>query len=35
VQLVDAGGQVVHEIGIEVRGAGVRDAKVEKVSARR
>ncbi|HBO79646.1 MAG TPA: penicillin-binding protein 1C, partial [Cupriavidus sp.] len=25
VQLVDAAGKVVHEIGIEVRGAGVRE----------
>lgn len=35
VQLVDAGGKVVHEIGIEVRGAGVREASAQKVSARR
>ena len=35
VQLVDATGKVVHEIGIEVRGAGVREAGAQKVSARR
>ena len=35
VQLVDAGGKVVHEIGIEVRGASVREAKVRKVSGQR
>ncbi|SDP46853.1 penicillin-binding protein 1C [Ralstonia sp. 25mfcol4.1] len=35
VQLVDAGGKVVHEIGIEVRGASVRETKAQKVSQRR
>ncbi len=34
VQLVDAGGKVVHEIGIEVRGATLREARTQKVSAR-
>ncbi|RZT38353.1 penicillin-binding protein 1C [Cupriavidus agavae] len=35
VQLLDAGGKVVHEIGIEVRGASVREAGPQKVSVRR
>ncbi len=35
VQLVDVTGKVVHEIGIEVRGASVREASPQKVSARR
>lgn len=35
VQLVDAGGKVVHEIGIEVRGASVRETKARKVSLQR
>ncbi|MEN7528173.1 penicillin-binding protein 1C [Cupriavidus sp. DL-D2] len=35
VQLVDAAGKVVHDIGIEVRGASVKDAGPQKVSARR
>jgi penicillin-binding protein 1C len=35
VQLVDAGGKVVHEIGIEVRGAGMREAGSQKASLRR
>jgi penicillin-binding protein 1C len=35
VQLVDAAGKVVHEIGIEVRGAGVRAVGSQKASLRR
>ena len=35
VQLVDAAGKVVHDIGIEVRGASVKEAVPQKVSARR
>lgn len=35
VQLVDAAGKVVHEIGIEVRGATVREVKGQKVSLQR
>jgi len=35
VQLVDATGKVVHEIGIEVRGAGVRAAGSQKTSLQR
>jgi len=35
VQLVDATGKVVHEIGIEVRGAGVRGAGPQKTSLQR
>jgi len=35
VQLVDAAGKVVHEIGIEVRGAGVRAVGSQKTSLQR
>lgn len=35
VQLLDAAGRAVHEIGIEVRGASVREGRAQKVSVSR